>query len=91
MPFWSRDKVDIFSMIPHGMLCLSNVFRIRIANRKVGKTDSMLILQNNINKITENFQNLPRFRSLPILPYNYKLSLKIKLIYKLRLNNYNKN
>ena len=35
-------------MIPHGNLCFSNVFIISVANRKVGKTDSIMILKNNI-------------------------------------------
>ena len=52
MPFWSRDKLNIFSMTPHGMLCFPNVFKISVANKKIDKTDSILILNNNIHEIS---------------------------------------
>ena len=48
----SRQSEYFFSMTPHGMLCLPNVFRISVANRKVGKTKFMLILKNNIHEIS---------------------------------------
>ena len=55
-------------MTPHGILCFPNVFRISVANRKVGKTNSMLILKNNIHEITRIFWNLPRLWGLPFYP-----------------------
>ena len=62
--YFGLKKSEYFSsMTLHGLLCFPNVFRISEANRKVGKIDSMLILQNNIHEITRNF------RSLSILPY----------------------
>ena len=66
--FSLETKWIFFSMTSQSMLCFPNVFRISVANRKVGKTNSMLILKNNIHEITQNFWNLPRFRSLPVLP-----------------------
>ena len=41
------------------MLCFPNVFAIRVANRKVGKSDAMSIVKNNIQEITQNFRRLP--------------------------------
>ena len=46
-------------MTPHCMLCFPNVFKIGVATRKFGKTDSMLTLKNYIHEITRNFRNLP--------------------------------
>ena len=77
----SKQSEYFFSMAPHSMLWFSNVFRISEANRKVGKNNSMLILQNNTHEITQNFRNSPRFWSLPIIPYDILTISTLPLLY----------
>ena len=44
----------------HCMLSFQNIFRISVTNRKVGKTDSMVILKTNIAWNIMKFQNFYR-------------------------------
>ena len=48
-------------MMSHSMLCFQNLFTINVTNRKVVKTDYMVILKTNIAQNVTKFPELTAF------------------------------
>ena len=52
---------SLFFKRSNGMLCFQNIFRINVTNRKVGKTNSMVILNTNIKQYITKFSEFTAF------------------------------